>query len=54
MQEDVKMRVDEVFKTFEAMDKVCKVRSVSLVVKRKLYERVLVTTVKQGATQGRY
>ena len=46
---DFSMRVGEEMRTFGAMKRVCGGRSVTLGVKRDLYERIVVRTVKYGS-----
>ena len=49
VKEDVSMRVGEGMKTFGAMKRVWSARSVTLNVKRELYERIVVPTVMYGS-----
>ena len=49
VKEDVSMRVREGMKTFGAMKRVWSERSVSMRVKRELYERIVVPTVMYGS-----
>ena len=49
VKEDVSMRVGERMRTFSAMKRVWGWRSVTLGVKRELYERIVVLTVMYGS-----
>jgi len=49
VKEDVSMRVGEGMKTFGAMKKMWKSRSLSVDLKRELYERIVVPTVMYGS-----
>merc|ERR1712237_20261 len=49
VKEDVSMRVGEGMETFGAMKRVWSARSVTLNVKRELYERIVVPTVIYGS-----
>ena len=49
VKEDVSMRVGEGMRTFGAMKRMWNGRSVSLRVKRELYERIVVPTVMYGS-----
>ena len=49
VKEDVSMRVSEGMKTFGAMKRMWKGRSVTVGVKRDLYERIVVPTVMYGS-----
>ena len=49
VKEDVSMRVGEGMKTFGAMKRMWSGRSVTVSVKRELYERIVVPTVMYGS-----
>ena len=49
VKEDVSMRVGEGMKTFGAMKRMWKSRSLNVEVKRELYERIVVPTVMYGS-----